>query len=154
VQLARNGGRIVAGERHSQHLGRGGHGARGEHALERGALCDEPLLLLAPALGDALRRRLQRALFGGKPRQASIGLRDGALRVAQRVARLAARAFLRFQLLREGVDARAQLRQLLLSRLRLRDADQQEKSGKDQTFALPCASTAAMRFSISAASPR
>jgi hypothetical protein len=113
-------------------------------------LRNEPLLLLAPSLGDALRRGAQRALFGGEPREAAVGLRDGALRVAQRVARLAPRTFFRFQFFRERVDARAQLRQLLLPRLRLRDADQQKKNGKNQTLALPCAATAAMRFSISA----
>jgi hypothetical protein len=110
--------------------------------------------LLSPPLGDALRRIAQGALFGGEPRQPAIGLRDGALRVAQRVARLAARAFLGLQFPGERVDARAQLGKLLFPRLRLRDADQEEEGGKNQVFALPCAATAAMRFSISAGSPR
>jgi len=124
--MARDRRRIVAGKRHPQRVGRRRRGASGEHALERGALRGQPLLLLAAALADALRRGAQRALLGGEPREAAVRLRDGALGVAQRVARLAARAFLRFQLLGQRVDARAQLRKLLFPRLRLRDADQEE----------------------------
>jgi hypothetical protein len=154
VELARNGGGIVAGKRHPQRLGRRRGGAGDQHALQRRALRGEPLLRLAPALGDAQRRDAQAALLGGEAGEAPVGLRDGALRVPQRVARLAARAFLRLQLLRQRVDARAQLRQFLLPRLRLRDADQEKKERKNQTFALPCAATAAMRFWISAGSPR
>jgi hypothetical protein len=59
--------------------------------------------------------------------EASVGLRDSALRIAQRVACLAPGALLLLDLLRDGVDARAQLRQLLLPRLRLRGADQEEE---------------------------
>jgi hypothetical protein len=155
VQLARDRGGIVAGKRHPQRFGRGCRRARREHALERPALRGEPLLRLAAALADARRRRAQRALLGLQRREAAVGLRDGALGVAQCVARLAPRAFLCLQFFRQRVDARAQPGQLLLPRLRLRDADQQyEEKKSNQVLALPCAATAAMRFSISAGSPR
>jgi hypothetical protein len=155
VDLARNRRRIVAGERHPQRVGPWGRGAGGEHALESLALRGETALRLAPALADAARRRAQRALLGLQGGEAAVRLRDGALRVAQRVARLAPCAFLLLQLLRDGVDARAQPRQLLLPRLRLRAADQEEEEERtNQALALPCAATAAMRFSISAGSPR
>jgi hypothetical protein len=82
----------------------------------------ETALRLAPALADPVRRGAQRALLGLQGGEAAVRLRDGALRVAQRVARLAPCAFLLLQLLRDGVDARAQLRQLRFPRLRLRAA--------------------------------
>jgi hypothetical protein len=112
-------------------------------------------LRFAPALADAASRCAQRAFFCLQRGKAAVGLRDGAFRVAQRVARFAPHAFLLLELRRHGVDARAQLRQLLLPRLRLRAADQEQEEKKtNQVLALPCAATAAMRFSISAGSPR
>jgi hypothetical protein len=115
----------------------------------------EPFLRLAPALGEAALRGAQRALFGLQLRQPPVRLRDSALRVAQPIARFAPRALLLLDFFRQRVDARAKLCQFLLPRLRLRDADQQqEKERADQTLALPCAATAAMRFAISAGSPR
>ncbi|HUQ25728.1 MAG TPA: hypothetical protein VM140_08665 [Burkholderiales bacterium] len=161
MQLARDRRGIVAGKRHSQRFRRRRGGARREHALQGAALCGEPFLRLAAALADARRRRAQGALLGLQRREAAVRLRDGALGVAQRVARFAPRAFLFLQLFRQRVDARAQPRQLLLPRLRLRDADQEseaerwrERGKTAQVLALPCAATAAMRFSISAGSPR
>jgi len=155
AELARDGRRVVAGQRHAQRLGRGRRGARDEHALERGALRRESALRLAPPLADARRGSAQRALLGLQRREPPVGLRDRSLRVAQRVARLAPRAFLFLQLLGQRVNARAQPRQLLFPRLRLRAAHQNEEQEKtNQALALPCAATAAMRFSISAWSPR
>jgi hypothetical protein len=127
VNLARDRGGIVAGERHPQRVGPRRGGACGEHALDRFALRREAALRLPPALAKASRGCAQRALLRLQRSEATVRLRDGALRVAQRVARLAPRAFLLLELLRDGVDPRAQLRQLRVPRLRLRAADQEEQ---------------------------
>ena len=127
MDLARDRRGIVAGERHAQRIGPRRCGARGEHALERLALRGETALRLAPTLADASRGCAQRAFLGLQRGEAAVGLRDGTLRVTQRVARLAPSAFLLFELLRDGVDPRAQLRQLLIPRLRLRAANQEEQ---------------------------
>jgi hypothetical protein len=59
------------------------------------------------------------------------------------------------------VDARAQFAEIALARRRVREErrrieyyGEHQRSRPDQTFALPCADTAAIRRSISAASPR
>jgi hypothetical protein len=157
VDLARNRSGIVAGERYPQRVRARRGGAGGEHAFERLALRGETPLRLAPPLADAPCGRAQRALLGCQAREAAVRLRDRAFRVAQRIARLAPRAFLLLELRRDRVDAVAQLRQLFFAGIRLRAAGG-ERNGQaeqpDQTFALPCAATAAMRFSISAGSPR
>jgi len=51
--------------------------------------------------------------------QRAVGLRDGALGVAQRIARFAFRAFLALEVLLQRLDARAQRLQVFPPRLRL-----------------------------------
>jgi hypothetical protein len=100
---------------------------------------------------------LRRAAFGFQVAQRAVGVRDGALRVAQRVARLAPVGFLLAEPGLERLDARAQRLQVLLAAC-LRSGTcgegKAEEEYPDQGLALPCAETAATRRATSSASPR
>jgi hypothetical protein len=132
--------------------------ARGQHAADRRlALAGGALERLAP-LRDARALRPQPAALGLGLRQRAVGLRDGALRVAQRVARLAFAAFLFLQRLLQRLDPLAQGIEVRLARrlglgAERRTARRREEDA-DQALAFPCAATAAMRRAISSASPR
>jgi len=97
MQLPRDRSRIPAGERHAHGVGSACGGARGEHALERGAPLGELALGAAAALGDASGVGAQAARLGLQRDQGAVRIRDGALGIAQRVARFAPRLFLGFQ---------------------------------------------------------
>jgi hypothetical protein len=118
---------------------------RGERALEGGA-----------ALGQGGGLAAQPAALGLQRGEGAVRLRDRALRIAQGVARLLAGCFLFLQLLRERADARAQGGKILFLRgmRRQRGDGEGEQDRPLQARAFPCADTAAMRFSISDASPR
>ncbi len=150
-------GRIVAGEHRAQRLRGGERLARQQHALYRGlALGERALEELAP-LRKLRDLHLELSAFQLQRGQRAIGVRDRALRVAQRIARFAALGFLPVELARERFDAAAQRAQCLLARRRLRGegrGGQREQERARQTFALPCAETAATRRATSAASPR
>jgi hypothetical protein len=128
-----------------------------QHAADRRlALGCQPLEGAAP-VGNARRLGAHLPGFGLDAGQRAVGLRDGALGVAQGVARLAPGAFLALELLLQRLDARAQRLQVFAPRLRLngeRRAAEDEKKRADQAFAFPWAATAAMRRAISSASPR
>jgi hypothetical protein len=101
--------------------------------------------------------RLRRAALGFQVAQRAIGIRDRALGVAQRVARLSPVGFLLAQARLERLDARAQRVQVLLAaglRRGARGEGATEEERADQGLALPCAETAAARCATSAASPR
>jgi len=157
VQGAAERGRVVAGERNAQGVGRAGRLARREQALDR-ALAPGDRPLQAATLGcDVRGLRAQAASFGSQCGEGAVDVRDGPLRIAQRVARLPARRFAGLELPAQGTDPGAQLVQLVLPRRRLRGAcreAQREDEDPRQTLAFPCAETAAMRFATSSASPR
>jgi hypothetical protein len=95
--------------------------------------------------------------LGAETRERPVGVRDRALRIAQRIARLAGGGLFPFELARDGVDAPAQRSEVFfLTRTPRRPGDQpeQQKSNAFQTFAFPCAATEATRRATSAGSPR
>jgi len=160
VQPPRHVGGVVAGERDLQRIGRARGVARGEQAPERRLAPLELRAERAPARGEALELGPRGAPLGFQLPQLAVGLGDGALGVAQLVARLAAAGFLLAEVLAQGLDAIAQRRQVLLApalrRRRRGGRGGREQSGERalQAFAFPWAETAATRRSISAASPR
>src|SRR5204863_2288101 len=102
-------GRIVARERRAHDVGGAQSLAREEQPLHRAlAAGDHALEPLAP-LAEPRGLDAQLPAFGLQYRERAVGVRDGALGVAQRVARLAALAFLRLEVVAEPFDARAQL---------------------------------------------
>ena len=101
--------------------------------------------------------RFELIAFEGKRSERAIRLRDGQLGGAQRVARLAPLGPLFIELALQLADVRAQLGEIALARRRRRGErrkGEHERAERRQTLALPCADTAPMRRSISAASPR
>jgi hypothetical protein len=74
---------------------------RREQALDRRLALAERALEGAAALGDSPRLGAQPPFLDAQRREAAVGVGDGALRVAQCVARLAPRGFLALQLLRK-----------------------------------------------------
>jgi hypothetical protein len=130
---------------------------RREQALDRRLALAERALERVAALGESRRLGAQPPCLDAQRREGPIGVGNGALGVAQRIARLAPRGFLVLQLLGKGFDAGAQGLQLFILRCGLcrerREAQGENKSA-DQTLALPCAETAAMRRATSWASPR
>jgi hypothetical protein len=99
----------------------------------------------------------QLPVLGLQRGERAIGIRYGALGVAQGIARFAAGCLLRLQLGLQRLDAAAQRLQVALVRRRLcreRGAGESERNEARQTLALPCAETAAMRRASSSASPR
>jgi hypothetical protein len=131
--------------------------AREQHA------CHSPLpfgerALEPPALIGARRSlRADLAGLGFERPQRAVGLRNGALRVAQRVARLAPRLLLVLELTAERLDAALQRLEIFFFRGRSDGAGPQaERKKKDspQALTFPCAETAAMRFATSSALPR
>ena len=131
--------------------------ARGEQPPERGLLAREALAERAAERAEARELGLRRAALGFEPAQRAVGFRNRALGVAQRVARLAPVGFLLAEPGAQGLDARAQRRQVLLA-ARVRRADRGEREqGEErapQALAFAWAETAATRRSMSAASPR
>jgi hypothetical protein len=108
-------------------------------------------------LGDTAGLGAHLARFGGEKRQRSIGGRNRALGLAQRVARLALRAFLFLEVPVERVDAAAQRLQVFFLRRCpgcARGQARQEKRDADQAFTFPCAATEATRRATSSGSPR
>jgi hypothetical protein len=157
VQAPRDVGGVLARERDLQRVGRARGVARGEEAPERGLAPLELVAQRAVARGEALELGLRAAALCLQQPQLAVGLRDRALGVAQRVARLAAAGFLLAEIVAQRLDAAAQRRQVLLAarmRGRARGDEQAEDEAADQAFALPWALTAATRRSISAGSPR
>ena len=87
----------------------------------------------------------------------AVGVRDRALGIAQRIARLALFAFLPLQFLLQRIDAGTKCLQIFLPWRALRGERgkrEREKNGLPQALTLPCAETAAMRFATSSGSPR
>jgi hypothetical protein len=98
-----------------------------------------------------------RARFGAEALERAIGVGDRALRVAQRVTRLALRRFAAPDLVVQLLDAPAQRLELVfLRRSPGRKSGQCERDtgGAAQTFAFPCAATEAVRLATSSGSPR
>jgi hypothetical protein len=108
-------------------------------------------------LGEAHGLRAKLLALGFERSEGAVRLRDGALGFAQRVAGFAALGFLGVELFLDRGDAAAERFQVLLARCRVRGerrAGKRERDRADQTLALPCAETAAMRLAISSWSPR
>jgi hypothetical protein len=131
--------------------------AREQHALH-GLLPLGERALEAPALiGDGRGFRADLQGLGFELPQGAVRLRNGALRIAQRVARLPAGLLLALEIAAQRLDAASQRLQIFL--LRGRDdgaGPQAERKKKDppQALTLPWAETAAMRFATSSALPR
>ena len=108
-------------------------------------------------LGDASSLRTHLARFGGELCQGAVGVRDRALRLAQSVARLAARFFLFAQIAVQRFDAAAQRLQVFFLRCSpgCAGSDAGQKKGEaPQAFAFPWAATEARRRATSSGSPR
>jgi hypothetical protein len=148
---------ILSGERGAHDVrSAAGKRARGEQPSKGRALAVQRALQPRAApleqrnlLAARARLRLERA-------QRAAGVGDRALRIAQRVARFAPVRLAAFQLAAQRLDPRAQCREILfLGRVRRRrQRENEEEKDRSQALALPCAATAARRFSTSAASPR
>jgi len=106
--MARERGGALARECHAQHVGRAGLLARGEQAADRRFLPGERALQRGASRRDPRRLLADLARLGLDPGERAVGLRDGALGVAQRIARLAARAFLALEVFLQLLDAGAQ----------------------------------------------
>ena len=151
---------MLAGERDLQRVGRARGVARGQQAPERGLLAREALAERAAERREARELGLRRAALGLESAQRAVGFRNGALGVAQRVARLAPVGLLVAEPGLQRLDARAQRGQVLLAAgLRGvpgggRGERQRNEARAPQALAFPWAETAATRRSISAASPR
>src|SRR3954468_19827629 len=157
MKAAAKVGRIIARECGAQHVRAGERLARDQQALDRCLPLGSRALEVLPLLGDRRAVGAQLPALRLQPGQGSIGLRDGALGFAQGVARLLPLRLLRIELTLQRIDASPQRLHFLLARRALRApgrAGEHEREGADQTLALPCAETAAMRFAISSASPR
>jgi hypothetical protein len=157
VQRAPERGGVVAGKRHAQGVGGAARLARREQALDRRFALGRCALEVAALGREARRLATQGARLGLQRGEGAVDVRDGALRIAQRVARFPARRFPGLELAAQGIDPRAQLAQLVRPRRRLRGAcreAQREDEDPRQTLVFPCADTAAMRFATSSASPR
>jgi hypothetical protein len=130
--------------------------ARGEQPPERGLLAREALAERAAEPREARELGLRRAAFGLELAQRAAGLRNGALGIAQRVARLAPVGLFFAEPRAQRLDARAQRRQVLLAaRVRRAGGDrEQDEKRAPQALAFPWAETAATRRWMSAASPR
>jgi hypothetical protein len=131
--------------------------ARGEHPSDRSLPRRSLALHRRAPLRELRALGAQAAALDRGLREGAVCLRDGALRFAQRVARLAAAAFLAIQRLLQRFDPNAQRLEIGLPRLPWRAERREAQRGEekaDQALAFPCAATEAMRFSISAASPR
>jgi hypothetical protein len=155
--MAGERGRALARKRDPQHVGRARCLARGEQAADRRFLPGERAFQRGAPACDPRRLVADLARLRLDSGERAVGLRNGALGVAQRVARFAARAFLALEVVLELLDARAQRFEVGLPRLPLRAGRREakrEQDEADQALAFPCAATAAMRFSISAWSPR
>jgi hypothetical protein len=155
--MARERRGALARERDPQHVGRARRLARGEQAADRRFLRGEGAFQRGAPACDPRRLVANLARLRLDSGERAGGLRDGALGVAQRVARFAARAFLAIEVALQLPDALAQRFEVGLPRLPLRAGRreaQREQDEADQALAFPCAATAAMRFSISAWSPR
>jgi hypothetical protein len=99
MQLPRDRRRILAGERDAHGVGSARGGARREHALERGAPLGEQALGAAAALGDTSGVGAQRPRLALQRGEGAVRIRDGALGIAQRVARFAPGLFLGLEFL-------------------------------------------------------
>ena len=156
MHAARSLRRIVARERCAQGIRGPARGPRGEHAAERRLPRGELPLELALLGCDRSRLRAQLVPLELQERERTVRLRDGALRLAQRIPDLRADFLPFLELGGEGVDARPQGLQILLPGAGRRggEAAEQQDQGADQGRALPCADTAATRFASSSASPR
>jgi hypothetical protein len=114
--------------------------------------------LEAPALGgDSAGLGAHLADLGFEALERAVRLGDGALGVAQRVARFAPRFLLALELAAERLDAAAQRLQVLFFRGRGSGPGPQAERKKEdgpQALTFPCADTAATRRATSAGSPR
>jgi hypothetical protein len=131
--------------------------ARREHPAKRGLLARYARLERFLPDRQARQLRLCRAALGLQVAQRAVGVRDGALRVAQRIARLAPIGFLRVEPGLQRLDARAQRAQVRLAaclRSGTRGEGEGDEQRADQVLALPCADTTATRRATSSASPR
>jgi hypothetical protein len=157
VELARDVRGVLAGERDLERVGRARRVARGKDAAERCLLAGQARLERALARGEARELRLQCMPLRLERAQPPVGVGDGALGVAQRVARLAPLRLLLAQPGLERLDARAQRLQVLLAARsggRAGAEQQREDERAPQAFAFPCAAVAATRRATSSASPR
>jgi hypothetical protein len=148
---------VASGKRDAQGVRGSGGGRRDQDALDRRFpfrnLTNQQIALLADASG--LGAHLAR--LGGEARQRPVGVGDRALGVAQRVARLALRAFLLLQVAVERLDAAAQRFQVFFlgrGHGRAGSESQQKKRDALQAFTFPCAATEATRRATSSGSPR
>jgi hypothetical protein len=147
--------RIVARQRGAHDVRRGERLSCEEQALYRGLPISERSFEPLALLGDARSFGAQLPRFADQLGERAIGFRNGALRLAQAIARFALLGFLGLYLFLEGLDSLAQALQIARRRLcgECRGGDGERKRA-DQTLALPCAETAAMRLATSLASPR
>src|SRR5438105_10640376 len=104
MERARYLRRILPRKRHAQRVGRAERLARREHAADRAAALAERALEQPPPLGDGERLGAHAAALGLEGGERTVRLRDRALRIAQRVARLFFGLLLFFQLVGERVD--------------------------------------------------
>ena len=109
VKVTRRVVGMGAGQHHAQHVRRPGGVAGAEHADDGGLL---PVQSFSQVAAAADRQRFQFILgalaFGFERAQLAGGVRNGALRFTQRVARLAPCRFFLVELGLEGFDAPAQ----------------------------------------------
>jgi hypothetical protein len=157
VQGARHRGRVLAGKQHAHCVGRAAPLARGEHAADRRPALGKGALQRLTALGNRGGLGARLADFRLQRGERAVGLRNGALGLAQRVARFLAGIFLLLELLRQGPDARTKRGEVFFFR-GMGCGCRREGEGEDQepiqALAFPWADTAAMRFWISVGSPR
>jgi hypothetical protein len=148
---------ILAGERYPHGVIRAAGVAGDEHALYGRFALAQRCLESATLLGNFPRLGAQRAAFALERGEGAVGLRDGPLRGAQRIARFFARLFLVLELLAQLLDAAAKRPEVFLFRRAGAEREKRQQNKKrleDQAFAFPWLTTAAVRLATSAASPR
>jgi len=157
MKSARNCRGILARQRHAQGVGRAARLARSEHAPERRLPLGERALKYAPPLRERRRLGAQRSAFSVEPGEGAVGLRDRALRIAQRVACFIARFLFLFQFLAQRFDAASKRLEVFVPgccKSGSQPKSQEKEKNAAQALAFPCADTAAMRLATSPASPR
>jgi hypothetical protein len=130
---------------------------REQHALDRRLAPRHLGGERATLLGDSGGFSAHAARLGGERRQRSIGGRDGALRIAQRVAGFALRKLLLADFLVQLLNAPAQRLEVFFLSCGFRREDGERRCQREkafQTFAFPCAATEATRRATSPGSPR
>jgi hypothetical protein len=140
MQPARKRRRIFPRQGHAQGVGRAARLARRQHASDGRAPLGKRALEDASALRDERGFRPHGTVFRFEGGERAVQVGDGALRVAQRVARLPARLLGALELARQRVDAPAQGLEVFFLR-RCPCGERAEAGKKDeeapQAFAFP-----------------